>query len=132
MLLISWNRELSIGIPEMDEQHKRWINIINELHESLMNSLGTNALAKTFQDVIEYTAYHFDEEEKLMQQINYPDYLSHKAVHLSFTDKINKLRDEFMTGEVVLRTEIMGILKTWLTDHIMSMDKEYAGFQATK
>ena len=129
MSQLIWRQDFSIGIPEMDEQHKKWIEIINELHESLTSVLNTDVLSKTFQDVIDYTVYHFTEEEKLMQKIDYPDFLNHKALHLNFTGKINKLKDEFLLGEVVLQTEIMTILKDWLTEHIKNMDIEYACFQ---
>lgn len=129
MSLLSWNEGFSIGIPVMDGQHKKWINIINELHESLVSELSMDVRSKIFQDVINYTIFHFTEEEKLMREIDYPDYLSHKAVHLNFTSKINKLKNEFTVGEIVLQTEIMTILKNWLTDHIMNVDKEYAIFK---
>ena len=70
MSLIIWSEEFSINVPGMDEQHKQWIKIINELHDSLMNSLGSETLDKIFSDVIDYTAYHFDEEEKLLEEMS--------------------------------------------------------------
>ena len=52
-----------------------------------------------------------------------------KRIHIRFMHKMNRLKEEFMSGEVVLRTEIMSTLKNWLTDHIMNEDKNYAGFK---
>ena len=79
MLLITWGEEFSINVPEMNEQHKGSINIINELDNSLMSSLSSEALEKVFSDVIDYTVYHFYEEEKLLEEINCPGFYDHKA-----------------------------------------------------
>lgn len=127
MPLIEWDEaRLSVHIREIDEQHKWWIGIINELHESLMNSLGPETLEKTFLNVIEYTAYHFDEEEKLMERINYPQICEHVAIHSSFKSRMIELKDEFMKGGIVLRTEVMSILKNWLEHHIGEEDQKYS------
>ncbi|MBE9504341.1 MAG: hemerythrin family protein [Proteobacteria bacterium] len=127
MPLIEWDSDrFSVKNEKMDDQHKRWIEIINSLHESLMKSSGMETLEKVFQDVLDYTAFHFYEEEKLLEEMNYPHLYDHKVIHENFKEKMEKLKDEFMSGGIILRTEIMSILKNWLEDHIIKEDKRYS------
>ena len=127
MPIIEWDSDrFSVKNKEMDDQHQRWTGIINKLHESLINSLGLETLGKVFQDVLDYTAYHFDEEEKLLEEMNYPHIYDHKVIHENFKNKMNKLKDEFMSGGIILRTEIRSILKNWLEDHIRREDQRYS------
>ncbi|MDH3974035.1 MAG: bacteriohemerythrin [Deltaproteobacteria bacterium] len=128
MPLIEWNDELSVGIDEIDEQHKKWISIINDLHTSLMEETSLDTLEKTINEVEEYTFFHFAEEEKLMGNVGYPDLSRHSRIHFSFRQEIIRVRSSILSGEVVLRTQVMSILKSWLLDHIMKEDMQYGDF----
>ena len=127
MPTIEWTKELSVGIHEIDEQHKKWVEIINELHHALMCFKGNDDLKKTLiKEMADYTDYHFSEEEKYMQEIAYPNYENHKNIHEWFKVKINQLKGAVTSGERVLAREIMKVLQHWLVGHIMKEDKYYA------
>jgi len=128
MSLIEWKDELSVGIDEIDAQHKKWIAIINELHNSIMEGDSLASLEKTVKEVEEYTFFHFREEEKLLEKVNYPELSRHSRVHFSFRQEIIRVKSAILSGEVVLRTQVMSVLKNWLLDHIMKEDMKYADF----
>lgn len=128
MSKINWDQKFSIAIPDMDDQHKLWIDLINELHESLINTSTADALNQALIHAVDYTVFHFREEEELMQNVGYPAYHQHMIAHYNFANQMKKLRDDCSAGELVLCTEVMSHLMTWLVDHIMSLDKEYADF----
>lgn len=130
MPLIEWNAGLSLGIDEIDRQHKKWIDIINELHESLISTQGFETLGKTTKDMEDYVDYHFAEEEKYMEKIRYPGLARHKKIHADFKNQVIKLKREVLSGEIVLRTQVMSIIKNWLVDHILNEDKKYSQFTA--
>lgn len=125
MPLIEWNEGLSVGINAMDEQHKKWIGIINELDDALLNGRSREALTKIVKEMEDYTHLHFTEEESLMEGVNYHDLASHKAIHENFKKKVQEIKKDLLSGEVVLGTRVMKTIKGWLESHIMDEDKRY-------
>ncbi len=77
MALMQWNDSLSVNIKEVDDQHKKLVAIINELHDAMRAGSGNAVLGNIFSKLTQYVASHFATEEKLMSTHNYPGYLAH-------------------------------------------------------
>lgn len=126
MSYIMWDESYSVEVKEIDDQHKKWISIINELHESLMKGQGFEEITeKSLKAMEEYGAFHFDFEEKYMAEIGFHDLANHKRLHDEFLEKIRKYVRDNESGKLILNTEIMKILKDWLVNHILHCDKQY-------
>ena len=124
---VIWDESFSVDVAEIDKQHKRWIEIINELHETLLGGEGVRDVTiKTLRDMIDYVGYHFAFEEEYMQKNSFVDYPAHKAMHDDFVARIDKLYQDEMAGEMVLNTQVMKMLVSWLQNHILSEDKKYS------
>lgn len=132
MAFIEWHEKFSVGIDEIDAQHKKWFGIINELHESLIKSKGIKNLEKIVEEMEEYTRYHFSEEEKMLEKEGYEYLDRHRQIHFSFKQEIRRLKGDIFSGEMVLRTQVMSVLKNWLEDHILKEDKKYGEFICAK
>jgi hemerythrin-like metal-binding protein len=129
MNLIEWDdSQFSVLVDEMDEQHKRWIDLINALHASLLGKGKRIDSAMILTEMLAYTRFHFKEEEELMRNIKYPGYIEHKREHDTFIARLNKMEKDIEAGNVVLGTQLMSILKNWLENHIARMDKKYGEF----
>ena len=116
----------SVGIPPIDEQHKRLIRLINELHEAMMQGTGNQALSSILSDLIRYTKEHFAFEEKMLATRNYSALAAHKAEHVDLTREVVKLRDNFQSGKLMMTLDVMRFLKRWLASHILEKDLRYA------
>ncbi len=127
MSCIVWDESFSVHVKEIDEQHKRWIDIINGLHDSLMKGEGYEEITgKSLRAMEEYGAFHFAFEEQYMAGIGYSNLASHKNEHDEFLKKIRQyVRDEAQ-GKIILNTDIMKMLKGWLVNHILQCDKLFA------
>ena len=130
---IEWNEYLELNIPEIDEQHRRWVDIINNLHDSLMAHGGAHHLTdRILNDMLDYCRFHFTFEEDFMQKAGYPDSVVHKSLHNVFmANLMTKLQQE-RGGGLVLNTEIMKILTGWLQSHIQAEDRKYCEFALGK
>ena len=129
MAVIEWDDGLfSIGIGKIDEQHKKWIELINVINDSIGNSQNVAILGKVFQDMVDYCDYHFREEEELMQNHKYPEYEAHKQKHEKFTEMAISYRKNLMNGEMVSRLEVILNLVEWLKKHIQVVDREFGRF----
>ncbi len=125
--LISWEDNLSVGIEEIDEQHKVLVNLLNELHRGICEKQGTEATMEVLDRLVEYTRVHFALEECLMRILSYPDYEPHKEHHELLLEQVNELVGKVKSGQHV-SFELLNFLKNWLAKHIMEEDKEYAPF----
>ena len=124
--VVEWSDELSVGIQEIDEQHKYLVGLVNELNEALITRGGTDAVRETFDRLIEYTRTHFVVEESLMRILGYPDYENHKHSHEQLLGQVLAFKERFETEHRVHRRELMEFLKQWLTQHIMKEDVLYS------
>ncbi len=127
MSQIIWDDSFSVNNSEIDLQHKKWVEIYNNMDmkmskRSTQRSDGLEAL-KAMED---YARYHFSFEEEYMRKINYPNFIEHRRIHKKFDNLIYNYYRKVLEGEFVLDSEILSILKEWLLNHILKEDKQYS------
>lgn len=125
---IDWSDALSVGIEEIDEQHKVLINLINQMHEAIHKRQGSGAVRIILSELIEYTRIHFSVEESLMRILNYSGYEEHHEQHQELLKHVVELQEKVASGKTSISFELMHFLKTWLTRHILEEDMQYSGF----
>ncbi len=131
MFLIEWDESFSVGNAELDEQHKQWINIYNELNESLMDSQKNNiesATSDALQAMLDYAKYHFAAEEEYMEKVGYTELAMHKRLHKDFYNKLCQYNRDILAGNMVLSATIMTELLDWLLNHLLIEDKKVCHF----
>ena len=132
MVLIEWSESYSVHIKEIDDQHKKLIEIINRLHDSMKAGKGKEAISGILSELIDYTGYHFRTEEDLFQQYGYPDFVKHKEEHDELTQKAIDLKTSFDEERLMNTIEIIIFLKDWLNTHILGADMNYSVFLNNK
>jgi len=123
-----WSQNLSIGVEAMDEQHKRLLELLNQLHDSLETGDNHETLAGVLDGLAQYTQVHFSAEEELMSQHGYPDLPAHREQHQKLTAHLLWLTGRFRGGEADLAREALRFVKRWLCIHIVGSDKQYGNF----
>ena len=78
MALITWNDVYSVKVKQFDDQHKKLIDLVNQLHDAMKVGKGGQVIGDVLKALIDYTGSHFAAEERLMKLYNYPDYEQHK------------------------------------------------------
>lgn len=132
---ITWNDSYSVNNPVMDAQHKEWIAIYNKLDHILLNESNHEiftAAANTLQAMQKYADFHFRAEEEYMSQIHYPDLVAHRRLHCDFDDQLFAYNKNIRDGKLVLSSEIISIIKNWLSDHILKEDHKYCNYLTKK
>ena len=132
MATMSWKDEYSVGVAEIDAQHKKLIELINELDGAMSKGQGKEALEKVLGQLISYCAGHFALEEKYFDKYGYPDAADHVDKHNKMTAKVLALQKDFRAGKVTITFDVMDFLKKWLDKHIMGTDKKYGPFLNSK
>lgn len=130
MSLISWNKNYSVGIEEMDIQHKQLLLIMNNLNDAILAGKGKEALKEVFVELADYTLHHFGDEERLLRDHSYPEREAHLKMHRDLENKIAEYKQMIEDGLTVVGSDILDFLKKWLVNHILVNDKKYGAFIA--
>lgn len=124
---IIWNDKLySLGIAEIDEQHKQFVELINELESAVSHGDHEGAVGQALAGVVAHIKSHFEEEEALMRKIKHPGYEEHKKQHTMFITKITNILKRMKRGQPVSAFELVSFLKHWMASHIADSDKKIA------
>jgi len=129
--MMEWSDEVySVGIPEIDEQHKMLFNLVNTIHAAIYEHKGTQACVGVLEELADYTRVHFALEEKLMQQGHFPGFEAHRVLHHNLVKEVIALLEEIHAGHAKISFQLLHFLRNWLKNHILGEDKKYAEFFA--
>lgn len=123
--LIEWSDDLSVGIEEIDDQHKVLVELLNRLHVAITERHGNEVASEILDELIDYTRIHFAVEESLMRLLDYPDFAEHKAHHEDLLAQVLQMKTKVEQGQARVGFELLHFLKKWLTGHIMEEDTLY-------
>jgi hemerythrin len=129
---MTWKEAYSVGIAEIDQQHKKLIDLINQLNSAMAAGKGKQILGSTLGELIDYCATHFSKEERLFDLYEYPDASEHKDKHQKMTAKVLSLQSQFQEGKVTITLDVMDFLQQWLDKHILGTDKKYGPYLNSK
>lgn len=130
MSLFEWSDKFSVYVPEMDEQHKKLVGLLNYLHDSLLKQEKQEILSKILDELLDYTKVHFKREEELMEQNGYPCSTTQKSEHNDLVREVLEMRKKYYTGDTGIAMDLVILLNDWLAEHILIEDKKYGPYIA--
>jgi len=125
MPIITWEEKYNVSIQKIDSQHQKLVSIINNLYDAMVSGKGHDILKTVLSELLDYTDYHFKEEETYMDKFKFIKYNEHKKEHLQFIEKMNNFKADFEDEKVLVSMQLLNYLKEWLICHICEVDKEY-------
>jgi hemerythrin len=128
MSLFVWDATYSVDIHEIDRQHKRLFGLFNELYDAMQEGHADDVIEKVLTRLVDYTAYHFETEEKLFAQYGYHDEAAHRAEHANFVEQVKMLVQKLKAGDVHVSLATLKLLSDWLNQHILGSDQKFAPF----
>jgi len=131
-LLIRWDESYSVGLPEIDRQHKILVDLVNELNMIYELKLDEVFVQRVLQSLIDYTLFHFTFEEELLERSGYKDFVAHKEKHNKLVQQVMAFKQRFEVEGIVIINDLMTFLQHWLNKHIKVFDKEYGDFLLKK
>ena len=119
---IIWDESLSVEVDEIDEDHRKLVNLFNMLSHSVAERDAENYIEAILEELISCTIWHFRHEERLMLQYKYEGLEEHKIEHNALIDSVKELQQKFHKANKLLTNEDIEYLETWLTEHILGQD----------
>ena len=122
---IKWDNSMDTGIELIDDDHKTLIKLINQLQNATQYNVDDKSIDTIMDKLINYTKYHFDREEFLMRNNNYPDYENHKKLHEDMIAKMAECMKKYKDDPNHTIDDALNFLTNWLIKHIKGNDREY-------
>jgi hemerythrin len=132
MSRITWDESMSVGVKIIDAQHKTLIDGINSFYDAIGTSSGKDLTIDLLNKMKEYSLFHFNSEEQLLNKHGYPELEYQKKEHKTFIGKVDDLDRRLKAGKLVVSLELTSFIKSWITNHIMVNDKKYTAFLNSK
>lgn len=128
-----WKNEYELGIPKIDEQHRRLLEIGQEVYDVVCISEASNGAEDIYDDIMsileklyDYTEYHFKSEEEELSKVKYDMLDDHILEHEFFTKYLNKIvRKDIDENQDEHINDILEFLNKWLIHHIQKTDRDY-------
>jgi hemerythrin-like metal-binding protein len=125
-MLFVWDDKFNTGIEEIDRDHKRLVDLINDLYEAMQDGSGGALLLPVFSALKHYTETHFDQEERFMLDCDAPDQARHVEEHKQMRNKLTDLESRHRQGEAAISLQTLTFLRDWLKKHICVVDQAMA------
>ncbi|MGL1890561.1 MAG: hypothetical protein OCD02_02995 [Spirochaetaceae bacterium] len=109
---MEWDDKYSIGIKEIDDQHKQLFKFIKKYKER----------EKLLKLLLNYARYHFHSEELFMEKIKYPELQSHKEKHSVLIHELESILLNPEDTIIYNPKDFHPFLISWIIDHIIEDD----------
>jgi hemerythrin-like metal-binding protein len=121
-----WSSDFETGINTVDDQHHHLIDLINSFSNLFIKQDVTKEdVATLITELLDYTHYHFDEEEDLMHEKGlHADFIqNHKEFHNSFIKQLGYMKEHMLLGSAQEWRILLDFLYQWLGHHILGLDQ---------
>ena len=125
---IVWTNDFSVGVEKIDRQHKKIIAMINGLIEQHNRGDSSEILTETLSQMTTYALEHLSDEEKFMEDINFPLTEEHEQLHEEFRFRIIDFSNSLSDGPDRVFPELLNYLMDWWSKHILHQDKKYSEY----
>lgn len=128
MAYFEWAEDMAIDDGPIDEDHKKLVDLVNELHTATSEGRGQEVVEKVMTELITYTKAHLEREEQIMESLHFPNLANHRIGHNHFAEKLRTLQAKYEAGSMTVASQLSTVLRDWLSLHIRRSDKEIKVF----
>jgi hemerythrin len=127
---LSWSNTLSVEVQEIDDDHRKLIDLFNMLSHSVEEGDEPKYIEAVLEELISCTAWHFRHEERLMVKYGYKDYDEHLSEHQKLIESARELQQKLKQEGHQISNQNIGFLENWLTEHILVDDMRLGSYLA--
>jgi hemerythrin-like metal-binding protein len=129
---MSWKERYSVGVEEIDRQHRGLLDIINQIANSFEKKDEWQSTSAILDSLIHYAYNHFATEERYMVEAEYPELSWHIGLHIAFMRKIFLMSEEYRQQGLALQKEMLSYLASWFSSHVLEIDRKYMSYMEKK
>jgi hemerythrin len=123
-----WDNVLSVQVQEIDEDHRRLVDLYNILNHAVAEGDAANYIEAVMEELISCTIWHFRHEERLMLKYGYEGFVEHKSEHQELIESARELQQRLLQEGEPVSSEDIGFLEHWLIGHILGADMDLGSY----
>ena len=123
--LIEWRDDFSVGLPEVDHEHREMIAMINTLQLEAASGAEIASVLAALGEIHARISAHFALEEKCMTSLGYEGYPEHKVDHEKLLDDIRDIMEEVATSGRFDPAVLGAQLSAWFVGHFSTLDARF-------
>ena len=129
---VIWRDQMSVANDNIDRDHRYLICLFNSIEMSMNRDDRLELLPAFFQQLLDYTKYHFEREEKIQLKMQFSDYMNHKMEHQRIIENLEQVNGQLQKcvgGDVgsldaAFNKEVLALAREWIIDHLLKTDRE--------
>ena len=119
-----WRDEYSLGIPEIDNQHRTLVGLFDAIEEAIRQGETWSTTYFHIAELRDFSRFHFACEEALMRVFDFPDISLHTAEHTHFLKFLSEMENSSLRKSV--EEDLVKLLRSWVTKHIVGSDRDFS------
>ncbi|HAF45640.1 MAG TPA: hypothetical protein DCK83_12105 [Gallionellaceae bacterium] len=123
---MQWEDEYSVGVAELDDQHKGIIDLFTVINAAIDSREGWSDVFFKLEKLREHARFHFAVEVSLMRMHGYSKLAEHVEQHKHFLDKLDQLQMTTLSRQVTMNT--IEYLGNWYSEHMKTQDREFVRY----
>ena len=128
---IRWSDFLSVGIPEIDDEHRAFVGRVNDLNQAIVELEDKTTVERLMAMMLIEATSHFRNEVRLLKARQYPQAADHARKHEELIDQFTRLSGQFREGELRFVWAMKGLrVKQLLVDHLLQEDMKFKEYFA--
>ncbi len=131
MKILEWQDEYTVGVKELDDQHRALLGAINVMLREQKDNYDAEKFSDALFSLIHYAYTHFATEERYLVQAHFPDLKQHVLEHIDFIMKTLGLALRIESEGDKTRIDLLRYLKEWYSSHVLGTDRHYVPFLAS-
>ena len=129
-MAITWKQDYSVGVKEIDLQHQRFVDLMNQTYDTLYKDESKEKIINLVEEIFSHGALHFHTEEGYFDKFNYPNTDEHKRAHLNLLNQTTSFKTRIGSESDYKKavSDLIDFLENWLVEHMLTHDKKYTKF----
>lgn len=123
-----WDKTLSVAVPEIDEDHRRLVDLFNILNHAVEDREPPSYVDAVMEELVSCTVWHFRHEERLMLKHGYEGLAEHKQEHEELIASARALQQRLLQEDRAVSNQDIEYLEHWLTGHIFAADMDMGAY----
>jgi hemerythrin len=128
MKTLTWDNTLSVEVPEIDEDHRRLVDLYNLLSQAAAQGESTDYINALTDELVACTAWHFRHEERLMLKHGYEGLEEHRNEHAELIASVQALQQRLRKQDEAVGNDEIEYLERWLMEHIFGADMKMGAY----
>lgn len=128
-----WSPDYELGVKMIDDDHRQLFDASAQLYIAVKKREGHMVIKATFDMLTQYVAEHFQREEQMMREADYPDLKNHEQLHASFIQAFFSTKQSYVVAPKAFDFDgFLDFLKNWLVHHVLEQDPKYVPYVTEK